>query len=206
VRALKLVSVDVELDPDRDRSLVWSGLLDEFRKTRDQPAASRPEAAGGTPPAPAQGTRQTPGISPAPQAEGGRFDPPWDQLQAFAHDHIARRARLTMEGPLRRELTGSRPVRVVLKVHGVVIPSFGAMLVRSLFVRYSGGEDQLRVTTDIVDAKTGAVILTFPRRTEIGQGGYGLVDWGGEDRSSSDPLVRLLAEHREALLSWLLRN
>jgi hypothetical protein len=80
------------------------------------------------------------------------------------------------------------------------------MLVRSLFVGYSGGEDRLTVTTQIVDAKTGAVILTFPRRTEVGQGGDGLIDWGGEDRFSSDPLVRLLAAHREDLLSWLLRN
>jgi hypothetical protein len=190
VRGLRLAAVEVELEPDRERSLVWHGLLEEFRKARDLEV-----------PVP-----QAQGTDARPPGGGGTFDPPWDHLRAFTHDHITRRARLTMEGPLGRELTGSRPVRVVLKAHEVVIPSFGAMLVRSLFVGYSGGEDRLTVTTQIVDAKTGAVILTFPRRTEVGQGGYGLIDWGGEDRSSSDPLVRLLAAHREDLLSWLLRN
>jgi hypothetical protein len=199
VRGLRLAAVEVELEPDRERSLVWHGLLEEFRKARDL-AAARAAAAPEVPAPQAQGT------DARPPGGGGTFDPPWDHLRAFTHDHITRRARLTMEGPLGRELTGSRPVRVVLKVHEVVIPSFGAMLVRSLFVGYSGGEDRLTVTTQIVDAKTGAVILTFPRRTEVGQGGYGLIDWGGEDRSSSDPLVRLLAAHREDLLSWLLRN
>ena len=94
VRWLRLAAVEVELEPDRERSLVWHGLLEEFRKARDLAAAARP---GAPPEVPAPQVQRA---DARPPGGGGTFDPPWDHLRAFTHEHITRRARLTMEGPL----------------------------------------------------------------------------------------------------------
>lgn len=93
------------------------------------------------------------------------------------------------------ELKGQRPVKIVVTVHGLHIPSAAQRVV-------IGGNPTLFAITTLKDAKTGAELGKLDRisAAPAGQGLIGvLVDQGFDDLDQ-----RVLAVYREQVRQWLI--
>ena len=129
------------------------------------------------------------------------------QMEAELHQ----RARRYME-PVRGALIGQLPVKVITTVHRLDIPSTGLQIAQAVIGGLIGGvgaaqsESTMILSTDIVDAKTGAVLLSYPKNTVVLPGGEN--SWmmsNAGDPYSGDAAAALLKKYHDGYLPWLLK-
>ena len=109
--------------------------------------------------------------------------------------------------PIRGVLLGRRPVKVVTTVYGLDVPTMGRQIVNNLLFGSgtSGSQSKISLSTDIVDAKTGAVLLSYPKQFVSRQGGESLFALDASDPYSSDAAAGLLKQYHEQYFRWLLK-
>jgi hypothetical protein len=179
VRSLRLDHVDVVVDPLAQ--IHWPSLADE--------------RAPGTP-APQDGV---PAVSASPAEVRARAIP---RVQSKFHAFVT--------PTLKSKLAGTRAAKARIVVWRVKI--VGAMdIVAGIPAAVLLGpgaatpRSEMDVSIDFIDAKSGAVILQFPRTTLSTEGGNGL-NLGGSGLRSHDPIERLLAKLDAQLSPWLLKS
>jgi hypothetical protein len=140
----------------------------------------------------------------------GERPPVTSEIRQAGRAHFQRelneRARRYME-PIRGVLLGRRPVKVVTTVYGLDVPTMGRQIVNNLLFGSgtSGSQSKISLSTDIVDAKTGAVLLSYPKQFVSRQGGESLFALDASDPYSSDAAGGLLKQYHEQYFRWLLK-
>jgi hypothetical protein len=128
-----------------------------------------------------------------------------DEAQAardFVAARLRERARATVEPPLKATLAGTKPVTARIVVHGVSVPSTAEMLVGVLAP--TPPASRMSVTVDFLDARTGVVVVSYPRTVLNTSGGQKL-NMGTTGVFSHDPIERMMADLSNRLNSWLLK-
>jgi hypothetical protein len=131
--------------------------------------------------------------------------------RALIHAELHQRARRYME-PARGALTGQRPVKVVTTVHSLDVPSMGRQIAHAVIMGLVAGagatqsQSSITVSTDIIDAKSGTVLLSYPKRTISQSGGESVLMTGNAaDPYSGDAAAALLKRYHDEYLPWLLK-
>lgn len=122
-----------------------------------------------------------------------------EEGQAYLRKEIATRLSQAFEKNLRGELTGNRAVRVEIKVKEVEIAS----AVQRILV---GGHHSLRADVDLVDARSGAVILAFSDQGVMAKGGQGIGGVLLDNAFLGDPIDRVIQNYATQYRNWLLRK
>ncbi|MGO4389232.1 DUF4410 domain-containing protein [Microvirga sp. 2YAF29] len=122
-----------------------------------------------------------------------------DEGQAHIRNAIATRLTQAFEKSLKGELTGARPVRVEIKVKEVEIAS----AVQRILI---GGHHRLRADVDLVDARSGAVVLAFSDQGAMAQAGQGIGGVLLDNAFLGDPIDRVIQNYATQYRNWLLRN
>jgi hypothetical protein len=107
-----------------------------------------------------------------------------------------RRAMMTALAP---ELTGTRSVRLAVRVHEVNIAS----AIQRVFI---GGDHRIEADVDLVDAKTGAPLLSLPSHRVTAGAGGGVLGVALDNLILSDPIDRATALFAADYRNWLLRK
>lgn len=89
--------------------------------------------------------------------------------RALVQSRFTERVRLHLE-PLGAAMVGQRPVKIRATLRRLDVPSLGAQIVKGVAMAVMFGaaaasaqnQSTLELTTDVVDAKTGAVLLSYP--------------------------------------------
>jgi len=92
-----------------------------------------------------------------------------------------------------------RPVRVEIKVKEVEIAS----AVQRILV---GGHHRLRADVDLVDARSGVVILAFSEQGAMAQAGQGIGGVLLDKAFLGDPIDRVIQNYATQYRNWLLRK
>jgi hypothetical protein len=132
---------------------------------------------------------------------------------AWAHvrSRFSERVRHVMD-PLRGALAGQRPVKLVTTLHGLDVPSRGRQFAEGLAMRLVLGpgapmpSSRMAVSTDVVDARTGAVLASYPRRTMTLPGGEALISFNSADPYGTDAVVAMLRDYETGFATWLLKT
>lgn len=88
--------------------------------------------------------------------------------KVYMHAQIAAKVKSAMEQKLGARLTGSRPVRVEVMVKNVTIASAAQRII-------VGGTHMMQASVKLIDAQTGAVLLTHPGMLSASGAGQGLI-------------------------------
>ena len=121
------------------------------------------------------------------------------QIDAHTRQVIMAKLRDSMLRELGGDLRGTRPVRIVVRVHEFEVTP-GA--VRLLF----GGDHEIKADVDVVDARTGAPILVFPALHTFIQGGRGVLGVAFDNLLLDDPAERVIRLSAVQYRNWLLRK
>ncbi|WP_157961465.1 DUF6778 family protein [Microvirga flavescens] len=118
---------------------------------------------------------------------------------AKVRQSIASKLRDSVLRNLGGDLTGQRPVKLVVRVHEfAVVPGAVRILL--------GGNHVIKADVDILDAKTGAPLLAFPAHTVAFQGGNGVIGVALDNIIQDDPADRLIRYYVNQYRNWLLRK
>jgi hypothetical protein len=133
---------------------------------------------------------------PAEQSETVANTP---EAQAFLRKAISDKLKAAIERQLRGKLTGTRPVRVLVNVKDLQISS----AIQRIIV---GGAHHLRADVQLVDARTGALLLAFPDQVAISAAGQGIGGALLDHALLPDPLDRVVDNFSSQYSVWLLRE
>jgi hypothetical protein len=126
-----------------------------------------------------------------------------DEAKAYVRKAAAGKFREALERNVAGRLPGSRPVRLEVLVREIQISSGVQRIVL-------GGDHRLSADVNLVDAKSGAVLLSYPgqgARLPAGQGILGVaVDNLIIVPLLKDPIDRLVQNYAVQYSDWLLRN
>ncbi len=122
-----------------------------------------------------------------------------EEGQAYIRNAIATRLSQAFEKNLRPELTGARPVRVEIKVKEVEIAS----AIQRILI---GGHHRLRADVDLVDARSGAVVLAFSDQGAMARAGQGVGGVLLDNAFLGDPIDRVIQNYASQYRNWLLRK
>lgn len=132
---------------------------------------------------------------------------PIEELRAFTQQEFSKRVQNVFTAPLKAELKGKRPVKVVVRMHDALIFSPGARFAMVLLAGQSGDENRLDASIDVIEIATGKTILSLPRQTVIGRGGGAGFNFSGNGPViEPDPMVRMLLDLEQRFERWLLRR
>ena len=142
VRALRFERLDLVVNPGAN--INWPAAVEEWTKSSTAtPAAPR-------------ASRET-------ATEG---------LQAHVAAQLRARARNALEPQLKTALAGGRPVIARMTVNHIHVPTFMEGVAPALIWGPQAVQSGLRANIDILDARTSAVVLSFPDTLVTTQGGY----------------------------------
>lgn len=132
---------------------------------------------------------------------------PVEELRAYIQREFNTRVQKVFAPPLQAALKGTRPAKVVVRMHGALILAPGARFGMMLLAGQSGDENTLDASIDVVDAVTGKTLLSLPRQTVIGRGGgAGFNFTGNGPVIEPDPMVRMLVDLQQRFDRWLFRR
>lgn len=145
----------------------------------------------------------------------GERPPVTEEVRRGAWAHVrgrfSERVRHVMD-PMRGVLDGQRPVKLVTTLHGLDVPSRGRQFAEGLAMRLVLGHgapmpnSTMVVSTDVVDARTGAVLASYPRRTLTLPGGEALISFNSADPYGTDAVVGMLRTYQAEFATWLLKS
>jgi hypothetical protein len=123
--------------------------------------------------------------------------------KAFVQSMLAPRIKAVLEQRVALQLTGTRPVRVEVVVKSFVLAS----AVQRVLI---GGGRGMVADANLVDARTGALIIAHPDMRAVmlaGQGIVGTAVQAAIDSSSKESVAdRLAAQYGDVYSNWLLRR
>jgi hypothetical protein len=123
--------------------------------------------------------------------------------KAYVNNMLAPRIKAEVEKVMAGQLIGARPVRLDVVVKRFEMPSAIQRIV-------IGGNRAMTADANLVDARTGAIILAYPDlRTMMytGQGVLGAAVQAGFDSSGDKSVAeKIVATYAESYRSWLLRQ
>jgi len=113
---------------------------------------------------------------------------------------LAARIRGGVEQAMAGQLIGSRPVRLEIVVKRFTIPSVASRVL-------IGSDPQMTASATLVDARTGAVIISNPKAESfvvVGHGIIGTAVGAAIDSSRNEtPEGRLIADYGQTYRRWL---
>ncbi|MCB8822706.1 hypothetical protein [Microvirga rosea] len=119
--------------------------------------------------------------------------------QAYVQGIIAAKLRDAMTRNLAGYLAGTRPARVEVMVKELEIAS----TIQKIVV---GGNYRLRADVNIVDAKSGAVLLAFNDQSAVRGAGGGLLGVLVDKALLAEPIDQIVENYASQYRNWLLRN
>lgn len=119
--------------------------------------------------------------------------------KAYLRGQIASKIKAAMDRNFEGKLNGTRPVRVEVVVQAVVIPSVAQRVI-------IGGTHTLNGDVNLVDARTGAVLLSHPGHTAFAPTGNGLVGVVVDGVIGDDPMNRVTNEFARLYRMWVLSS
>jgi hypothetical protein len=122
-----------------------------------------------------------------------------EEGQAYLRNTIAAKLSQAFERSLTGELQGARPVRLEVNVKDVEIASAAQRIIL-------GGHHRLTADVNLVDARTGAVILAFSEQNAIAQAGQGIGGVLLDNAFLGDPIDRVIQNYATQYRNWLLRK
>ena len=118
--------------------------------------------------------------------------------QAYLHGQITSKVKAAMTRHLSGSLTGSRPVRVDVVIKNVTIASAVQRVVL-------GGSYLMQGDINLIDAKTGAVLQSYPAKFASAAAGQGIAQVLIENAiATADPIDRLIDNFAESYQQWLI--
>jgi hypothetical protein len=175
--SFRLQAVDVTVAPNA--MILWDepGLaVAQARNPRIAPASARAGRAGE--PSPAAGLADGQALARRTAAE------------------LLRKALIAEVGP---ELNGARPVRLAVRIHELEISS----AIQRIII---GGDHRIVADVDLLDARSGAPLLTLPAHMVLVKGGGGLVGVALDNIIRADPIQLVTAAYAREYRNWLLRK
>jgi hypothetical protein len=125
------------------------------------------------------------------------------EANAFVQNRLGQRIKIVLEQKVGPQLTGTRPVRLEIVVKHFAIAS----AVQSVLI---GGGRGMRADATLVDARTGAVIISHPDMAAVMMAGSGIVGTAVQaavDASSKDSVAdKLVAQYGDIYCNWLLQR
>ena len=119
--------------------------------------------------------------------------------QAYVRSTVAAKVKAAMERHLAGQLNGARPVRVEVSVKDVEIAS----VIQRILV---GGAHRMTADVNLVDAKTGQVLVAYPAQTATGMAGQGLLGTMVDQAAFAEPIDRIVENYASQYGNWLLRK
>ncbi|WP_246801150.1 DUF6778 family protein [Bradyrhizobium genosp. L] len=123
--------------------------------------------------------------------------------KAYVQGLLAQRIKAGVEQAMAGQLAGARPVRLDIVVKRFDLPS----AVQRVLI---GGHRGMTADANLVDARTGAVILAYPNLNAFlftGQGIAGSIVQAAIDNSDKQsPADKVIARYGETYRVWLLHN
>lgn len=124
-----------------------------------------------------------------------------EEAKQWMRDHLGARIKGAMQQNLASTFNGNRPVRAEVTVHGFMLSS----AVQRVVV---GGNYHMIADVTLVDAKTGAVIATYPKMVHVVEalnGWAGVIVQAAYDATNS-PGDRVVKGFAEKYRGWLLKT
>jgi hypothetical protein len=118
--------------------------------------------------------------------------------QAYLRHAIAKLGP-AFESQLRTALTGTRPVRVEITVKDLDIASAAQRILL-------GGHHRLTADVNLVDARSGAVVLAFSEQNAIAHAGQGIGGVLLDNAFLGEPIDRVVENYAAQYRNWLLRK
>jgi hypothetical protein len=125
------------------------------------------------------------------------------EAKAYVQNMLAPRVKAAIERKLAGQLNGNRPVRLDVVIHNFVISS----AVQRILI---GGTHAMTADANLVDVRTGAVVVAHPKlfgQAFAGQGIVGTaVEAAVDSAASRNTLDRIVESYSERYSTWLLRR
>ena len=119
--------------------------------------------------------------------------------RAYLRTTIAAKVKAAMERHLAGALNGARPVRIEVAIKDVQIAS----VVQRILI---GGSHHMMGDVNVVDAKTGQVLVAYPAQTAVGAAGQGLLGTMIDQAAFAEPIDRVVENYASQYGNWLLRK
>ncbi len=120
------------------------------------------------------------------------------QCKQYQRDQASRRLEAALVGYVGPELRGSQAVRLEVVIHELTIPSAAQRVV-------IGGAPAMLASATLVDARTGKVIVTYPKLLAIAAAGNGVAGVLFDQLSSDDLYDRVIMNYATQYRQWLLK-
>jgi len=130
---------------------------------------------------------------------------PREQYRAYVAAQFSARVKQSFTAKMQHEFTGRRPVKIVVTMHQATILDPGRRFLAMLVAGRSGDENTLTAHIDVIDARSGQVLVSYPRTVVTGVGGGPSFDFSGGPIIENDPMLRMVNRLREQFLRWILR-
>ena len=130
---------------------------------------------------------------------------PREQFRAYIAAQFSERVKQSFTSKMQREFAGNRPVKIVVTMHQAQILDPGRRFLAMLVAGQSGNQNTLLAHIDVIDARSGQVLVSYPRTLVTGVGGGPSFDFSGGPIIEDDPMLRMVNQLREQFLRWILR-
>jgi hypothetical protein len=125
-----------------------------------------------------------------------------EDAKAHLNGLITGKVKGAMEKHMAGALNGSRPVRIEVVVTQFIIPTAAQRVI-------IGGSNMMTADVNLVDAKSGAVILAYPKFTwavQAGQGIGGVIAQAIVDSTIQPSTDSLIEQHAMFYKIWLIND
>lgn len=130
---------------------------------------------------------------------------PREQFRTYVAARFSDRVRQSFTTKMQREFNGNRPVKIVVTMHHAMILDPGRRFLAMLVAGQSGDQNTLTAHIDVIDARSGQVLVSYPRTLVTGVGGGASFDFSGGPIIEEDPMLRMVNQLRERFLRWVLQ-
>ena len=122
-----------------------------------------------------------------------------EEGRAYLRRAITAKLAQAFEAALTNELLGTRPVRLEISVKDLEIASAAQRIL-------IGGHHRLTADVNLIDARTGAVVLAFSEQNAIARAGQGIGGVLLDNAFRGDPIDRVIQNYATQDRNWLLRK
>jgi hypothetical protein len=122
-----------------------------------------------------------------------------EEGQAYLRNTIAAKLKQAFENSLIGELQGARLVRLKINVKDLETASAAQRII-------IGGHHRLTADVNLVDTRTGAVVLAFSEQNAIAQAGQGIGGVLLDSAFLGEPIDRVIQNYATQYRNWLLRK
>ncbi|HZH54006.1 MAG TPA: hypothetical protein VEZ16_19260 [Microvirga sp.] len=122
-----------------------------------------------------------------------------EEGQAYLRNTVAAKLAQAFEARLRGELGGTRPVRLEIAVKDLEIASAAQRIL-------IGGHHRLTADVNLVDARSGRIVLAFSEQNATAAAGQGIGGVLLDNMFLGEPIDRVIQNYATQYRNWLLRK